>query len=166
MQRIVDRVTMLRDGHYIDTCDFAGTTMPKIISMMVGGDIKEKFPRVDCERGGKVLEVKNLNAGDMVKDISLELYEGEIVGVAGLMGAGRTEMTRALFGVECKQSGEILLCGEPQRRNGRGLRQKRGDSAAHQRRKPALRDGAEPVRNGLRRNEVGGAGFERRHART
>lgn len=113
LQHIVDRVTVLRDGHYIDTRDFAGTTMPEIISMMVGRDIKEKFPRVDCERGAKIFEVKNLNAGHMVKDINLELYEGEIVGVAGLMGAGRTEMTRTLFGVDPKQSGEILLCGEP-----------------------------------------------------
>jgi len=112
LQHIVDRVTVLRDGHYISTCCFADLTLPEIISMMVGRDIKEKFPRVECERGRKIFEVNNLNAGRLVRNINLELYEGEIVGIAGLMGAGRTEMTRAIFGVEAKQSGEIILDGK------------------------------------------------------
>ena len=78
---------------------------------MVGREIKEKFPRVQCKRGKKIFEVRGLNAGKMVRDVDIELYEGEIVGVAGLMGAGRTETTRAIFGVDQKESGEIILDG-------------------------------------------------------
>ena len=65
-----------------------------------------------CEKGKKIFEVKNLNAGRMVRDINFSLYEGEIVGFAGLMGAGRTETTRAIFGVDPKESGQIILNGQ------------------------------------------------------
>ncbi|WP_010259512.1 sugar ABC transporter ATP-binding protein [Treponema primitia] len=112
LQHIVDRVTVLRDGTYVITADFKETTQPQLISHMVGRDIKEKFPRVECPVGKTVLEVKNLNAGRLVRDISFELHEGEIVGIAGLMGAGRTETTRALYGIDPKQSGEIILDGK------------------------------------------------------
>lgn len=111
LQHIVDRVTIMRDGHYITSMDFKDATMDEIIAHMVGREIKEKFPRVECEKGKKVFEVKNINAGRMVRDVSFELYEGEIVGFAGLMGAGRTETTRAIFGVDQKQSGELILDG-------------------------------------------------------
>lgn len=111
LQHIVDRVTIMRDGQYITTMNFADTTIDQIITYMVGREIKEKFPRVTCEKGKKVFEVKNLNAGRMVRNISFSLYEGEIVGFAGLMGAGRTETTRAIFGIDPKQSGQIFLDG-------------------------------------------------------
>ena len=111
LQHIVDRVTIMRDGHYITEGNFADMDMSYIIANMVGREIKEKFPRVHCEKGKKVLEVKNLNAGRMVRDVSFSSYEGEILGFAGLMGAGRTETTRALFGVDPKESGEIWLDG-------------------------------------------------------
>ncbi|MDE6212255.1 MAG: sugar ABC transporter ATP-binding protein, partial [Lachnospiraceae bacterium] len=109
LQHIVDRVTIMRDGQYITSMDFSAVTMEQIISFMVGREIKEKFPRVECEKGKKVFEVKNLNAGKMVRDINFSVYEGEIVGFAGLMGAGRTETTRAIFGVDPKESGEIFV---------------------------------------------------------
>lgn len=112
LQHIVDRVTIMRDGKYILTNDFKAMTMSEIIANMVGREIKEKFPRISCNKGKKILEVKNLNAGRMVRDINFELYEGEIVGFAGLMGAGRTETTRAIFGVDPKDSGEIILDGK------------------------------------------------------
>ncbi|MEG2731997.1 MAG: sugar ABC transporter ATP-binding protein [Clostridium sp.] len=112
LKHIVDRVTVMRDGRYICTMDFDQSRMDTIISNMVGREIKEKFPRVTCEVGKKILEVKNLNAGHMVRDINLELHEGEIVGIAGLMGAGRTETTRAIFGVDPKESGEIWVDGK------------------------------------------------------
>ena len=112
LNHIVDRVTIMRDGHFVKRVEFKDTTLDEIIADMVGREIKEKFPRVSCEKGKKILEVRNLNAGSMVRDINLSLYEGEIVGLAGLMGAGRTETTRAIFGVDAKQSGEILLEGE------------------------------------------------------
>lgn len=112
LQHIVDRVTIMRDGQYITTMNFADTNLDEIIANMVGREIKEKFPRVSCEKGKKILEVKHLNAGRMVRDVSFELFEGEIVGFAGLMGAGRTETTRAIFGVDPKESGEIILDGK------------------------------------------------------
>ena len=111
LQHIVDRVAIMRDGQYITSFDFQDTNLDEIIAYMVGREIKEKFPRVSCEKGKKVFEVKNLNAGRMVRDVSFSLYEGEIVGFAGLMGAGRTETTRAIFGVDAKESGQILLDG-------------------------------------------------------
>ena len=111
LQHIVDRVTIMRDGRFITSGNFTDFTMDEIIANMVGREIKEKFPRVQTPRGKKIFEVKHLNAGRMVQDISFELYEGEIVGIAGLMGAGRTETTRAIFGVDKKDSGEILLDG-------------------------------------------------------
>jgi ribose transport system ATP-binding protein len=111
LQNIVDRVIIMRDGRYITSMDFKDTTMSEIISYMVGREIKEKFPRVTCERGKKIFEVKSLNAGKMVRNVNLELYEGEIVGIAGLMGAGRTETTRAIFGADPKESGQIFVDG-------------------------------------------------------
>jgi ribose transport system ATP-binding protein len=101
----------MRDGQYVDSGDFSNMTMGEIISKMVGREIKEKFPRVSTKRGKKIFEVRNLNAGRMVRDVSFDLHEGEIVGIAGLMGAGRTETTRAIFGVDAKTSGEIKIDG-------------------------------------------------------
>ena len=112
LQHIVDRVTIMRDGQYITSMNFKDATMDEIIANMVGREIKEKFPRVECEKGKLVLEVKNLNAGRLVRNVEFSLYEGEIVGFAGLMGAGRTETTRAMFGVDPKESGVIVLDGK------------------------------------------------------
>ena len=112
LKAIVDRVTIMRDGQYITDGNFADMTMEQIIANMVGREIKEQFPRVSCPKGKKIFEVRNLNAGRLVRDINFSLYEGEIVGFAGLMGAGRTETTRAIFGVDPKTGGEIFLDGK------------------------------------------------------
>lgn len=112
LQHIVDRVTIMRDGKYITSMNFEETTMTEIISNMVGREIKEKFPRVTCKRGKKILEIKNLRSGKSVRNVNFDLYEGEIVGIAGLVGAGRTETTRAIFGMDPKESGEIILDGK------------------------------------------------------
>lgn len=117
LQHITDRVTIMRDGQYITDGIFSDMTMDEIIANMVGREIKEKFPRVECMKGKKIFEVKNLNAGKLVRDINFSLYEGEIVGFAGLMGAGRTETTRAIFGVDSKESGQIFLDGKEVRIN-------------------------------------------------
>jgi ribose transport system ATP-binding protein len=113
LSRIVDRVTILRDGQYIKTLNFADTSLEEIISYMVGRNLNEKFPRITVPRGGKVLEVKNLSSphGVGVKDVSFELYQGEIVAFAGLMGAGRTETARAVSGADRFSAGEIFLGG-------------------------------------------------------
>lgn len=112
LAHIVDRITIMRDGHYITDGNFTDFTMDEIIANMVGREIKEKFPRVECKKGKKIFEVKNLNAGHLVRNINFSLYEGEIVGFAGLMGAGRTETTRAIFGIDPKKSGELYLDGK------------------------------------------------------
>ncbi len=91
---------------------FKDTNLQEIISYMVGRDIKEKYPRVECPVGEKILEVKNLNAGHLVRDISLEARSGEIVGIAGLVGAGRTETLRAIFGAAPKESGQVFIDGK------------------------------------------------------
>lgn len=112
LTHVADRVTILRDGEFIMEGEFKDYTMDQLISKMVGRTITEKFPRVHCEKGKKFFEVKNLNAGHMVRNVNLSLYEGEIVGIAGLMGAGRTETTRAIFGADPKDSGEVILDGK------------------------------------------------------
>jgi ribose transport system ATP-binding protein len=115
LSRIVDRVTILRDGKYIKTMNFAETNLPEIISYMVGRTLTEKFPHVEVGRGKKVLEVKNLSSphGVGVKNVSFDLYRGEILAFAGLMGAGRTETVRAVSGADKISDGEILLDGKP-----------------------------------------------------
>lgn len=110
LEKITDRVSIFRDGRYITTKPFKETSINEIISFMVGREIKDKFPSVSCQRGDKILQVKNLSSG-IVKDVSFDLYKGEIVGIAGLMGAGRTELVRAIFGAEAIESGEIILHG-------------------------------------------------------
>ncbi len=111
LQHIVDSVTIMRDGQYITAMNFADVTLDEIIAHMVGREIKEKFPRTDANKAKKVFEVKHLCAGNLVRDVSFSLYEGEIVGFAGLMGAGRTETTRAIFGVDPIESGSMYLNG-------------------------------------------------------
>jgi ribose transport system ATP-binding protein len=115
LSSIVDRVTILRDGHHITTMNFADTSLPEIIGYMVGRNITNKFPRVDASKGEKVLEVRKVSSpkGVGVKDISFSLYKGEIVGVAGLVGAGRTEMVRAITGADKMTTGEVFLEGRP-----------------------------------------------------
>jgi len=114
LSRIVDRVTILRDGRYVQTLNFADTNLPEIISLMVGRTLTEKFPRIVTERGEKVLEVKNLSSpyGVGVKNVSFELYKGEILAFAGLMGAGRTETVRAISGADKMSGGEVYLNGK------------------------------------------------------
>ena len=117
LSRIVDRCTILRDGAYVKTLNFAETSLPEIIRLMVGRTLTEKFPRIETERGGKILEVKNLSSpsGVGVKNVSFNLYSGEILAFAGLMGAGRTELVRAISGADRMSQGEILLEGKPVR---------------------------------------------------
>lgn len=112
LSHITDRVTIMRDGHYITSGNFNDFTMDEIIANMVGREIKEKYPHVDCAVGETVFEVKNLNAGRLVRDISFSVRKGELVGIAGLMGAGRTETTRAIFGADQKESGKIFVEGK------------------------------------------------------
>ena len=113
LHHIVDDVTIMRDGKYITEGKFEDFTMEQIIANMVGREITNQFPRDDVPKGKKILEVRHLKAGRMVRDISFDVYEGEVLGFSGLVGAGRTETMRAIFGADPKEDGEILLDGKP-----------------------------------------------------
>ena len=112
--RITDRVTVMRDGEYVGTVNTKDTTKDEIIAMMVGRTIYEdpKAASAVSEDAPIVLEVEHLNAGSSVKDVSFVLRKGEILGFSGLMGAGRTEVARLLFGADKKDSGTIKINGK------------------------------------------------------
>jgi ribose transport system ATP-binding protein len=110
---ITDRVTVMRDGEYVGTLVTKDSTKDDIINMMVGRTIYEdpKEKSNVPKDAPIVLKVENLNAGKMVKNVSFELRKGEILGFSGLMGAGRTETARALFGADIKDSGDVYING-------------------------------------------------------
>ena len=112
--RISDRVTVMRDGEYVGTVNTAEVTKDDIVKMMVGRVIMgEQKAASTCPADAPViLEVKHLNAGREVRDVSFHLRQGEILGLAGLMGAGRTEVVRALYGADPRQTGEIFVKGK------------------------------------------------------
>jgi ABC-type sugar transport system ATPase subunit len=110
---LADRVTVLRDGAYVGTREISEVSEGDLVSMMVGRAIDHLFPKVDVPRGGVVLEVKNLSYRDVVKDISFDLHAGEILGIAGLVGSGRTELALTIFGITPATAGEIRLDGKP-----------------------------------------------------
>ncbi len=111
---ITDRVTVMRDGEYVGTLISDDCTKEDIINMMVGRVIYEEPKQKSnvSEDALVALEVRNLNAGKMVRDVSFQLHRGEILGFAGLMGAGRTETARAIFGADRVDSGDIYIRGE------------------------------------------------------
>ncbi len=112
LRLISDRVTVMRDGKYIDTVKTQDATIDQIISMMVGRTIFEATPEVPEHPSEEVvLEVKHLNRGNVIKDVSFQLKKGEILGFSGLVGAGRTEVARAVFGADPVDSGEIYVQG-------------------------------------------------------
>jgi ribose transport system ATP-binding protein len=112
IKRICNRITIMRDGHYINTVDAQDVSIDQIISMMVGRTIYESAPEVpDRPNQETVLAVKGLNRAGVLKDINFTLKKGEILGFAGLMGAGRTEVARAVFGADRIDTGEIYVQG-------------------------------------------------------
>jgi ABC-type sugar transport system ATPase subunit len=110
---LADRVTVLRDGTYIGTHAVAEVTEGMLVSMMVGRPIDQLFPKSDVPIGQPVLELRNVSYRDEVENISLTLRAGEIVGIAGLVGSGRTELALTIFGITPASSGEILIDGKP-----------------------------------------------------
>lgn len=109
---IADRVTVLRDGALVATKNVADTDREDIIRMMVGRELKDKIPKVAAEQGEVALELKNVNRAGVLRDISLQVRCGEILGIAGLVGAGRSEVARAIFGADPIDSGQILVNGK------------------------------------------------------
>jgi len=112
---IADRVTVLRDGAYVDTRSMDGVTQDELIRMMVGRTVTDLFPKQEVEAGEVVLRVKNLTRRGAFEDVSFDLHKGEILGMAGLIGAGRTEVSQALFGVTPAHAGTIEIEGQPLR---------------------------------------------------
>ncbi len=114
IKMISDEITILRDGKWISTNDVSKISTEQIISMMVGRDLTERFPKKDNTTKEMILEVKNLTALNQpsIQNVSFELYKGEILGIAGLVGSKRTEIVETIFGMRPKENGEIILHGK------------------------------------------------------
>lgn len=107
-----NKITVMRDGKSVALLDTSKTNENEVVSLMVGRDIGDFYPEINNRPGEIILELKNFTSKDCFKDININLRKGEILGLSGLMGAGRTEIMRAFFGLDPKESGEIILNGE------------------------------------------------------
>jgi ribose transport system ATP-binding protein len=110
---ISDRITVLRDGRHITTEPTNAMNMERLIQTMVGRDLSDQFPKEQVPHGAEVLRVENLTQAKRFRNISFSLHAGEVLGIAGLVGAGRTELVRALFGADPIDSGYIFIDGQP-----------------------------------------------------
>jgi ribose transport system ATP-binding protein len=108
---IGDRVTVLRDGKYVGTRDVSSISKPELIRMMVDRPVGEYFPKQTADRGDEILRVEGVGIRGVLKDISFSVYRGEVLGIAGLMGSGRTTLARTLFGLEKPDTGKIYVKG-------------------------------------------------------
>jgi ribose transport system ATP-binding protein len=118
--KVCDRITVLRNGKNVSTKKISETSMEEVINDIVGGNMRHSFEWVErpmAEDRKVLLEVKNLQSGKRVKDVSFSLHEGEILGIAGLMGSGRSETARAIFGIDPVEKGEIYIKGKNVRIN-------------------------------------------------
>lgn len=112
VMQISDRMTVLRDGQLIGTLERENATSDKLIKMMVGREISQVFPKLDAEIGEPMLEVSNLSRGRLVNDASFTVRKGEVLGLAGLVGSGRTELAHVLFGITPAEKGVIKVDGK------------------------------------------------------
>lgn len=110
--QICDKITVLKDGMFVKEVDAESIDKGKLVNLMVGRDVTTLFPERHAQIGDVVLEVKGLNRGNKVKNVSFSVRAGEVLGVSGLVGAGRTETMRAIFGADKKESGEIIFMGQ------------------------------------------------------
>lgn len=110
--RIADEVTVLKDGELVDTRPIDQLDRSTLVELMVGRPLDEIFPRTDHEQGELVMVAEDVSTDTILQGASLELYEGEILGIAGMVGSGRTELARALFGADPLTSGSITLAGD------------------------------------------------------
>ena len=116
-QRVCQRYTVLRDGKTAGTGSMAGTSLGSIIHLMVGREMTEIYPRIPHQLGEPVLEARRLAGHKKPSQVSFTLRAGEILGLAGLVGAGRTETVRAIFGLDQLRDGEVLVAGQPSSRS-------------------------------------------------
>ena len=112
IEQFADRITVLRDGKHVATRPIDQVTRDQMIELMVGRSLENEFPKVGSQAGDVLLTVKDLSRPPAVQNISFSLHRGEILGFAGLVGAGRTETVRMLFGADAKESGEVWLDGD------------------------------------------------------
>jgi len=112
IEEICDRVTVLRDGQYIDTVEVKDTSREKLVSLMVGRELDNHYTREYHGSNQRLFEVQNLSDDTLLKDISFHINEGEIIGFAGLIGAGRSELMETIFGLREFNQGKILMNGE------------------------------------------------------
>ncbi|HQS06390.1 MAG TPA: sugar ABC transporter ATP-binding protein, partial [Daejeonella sp.] len=110
--QIADRITVLRDGKFIATKPAAELDKSNLISLMVGRELEELFYANSITQPEVILKVKNLNKKGKFSDINFDVHAGEVLGIAGLMGAGRTEIAKAIYGLDSFDSGEIMLKGK------------------------------------------------------
>lgn len=110
--QISDKITVLRNGQYVSTNTTSELTTNQLVEMMLGKEFANSYPKKDVEIGEIVYEVKNLEDNTFLKDISFNVRKGEIVGISGLVGAGKTELCKALFGVSKVTNGEVLIRGK------------------------------------------------------
>ncbi|MEW5826095.1 MAG: sugar ABC transporter ATP-binding protein [Candidatus Bipolaricaulota bacterium] len=113
--RIADRVTVMRDGRRVETLEAADAPTPRLVQLMVGHEVEKTARRPSCETGGPVLAVEGLHRKGVFEDVSFHICQGEIVGLAGVMGSGRTEVARAIFGADRLDSGQVHVSGKPVR---------------------------------------------------
>lgn len=109
---IGDRVTVMRDGHTVGTRDVEDTSVGELIQMMVGRTIAAQIPKNEVALGDPILEVEELARDGVLEPVTFDIHSGEILGVAGLMGSGRTELARVIFGADCADGGCVRVCGK------------------------------------------------------
>jgi ABC-type sugar transport system ATPase subunit len=109
--RVGHRVTVLRDGRYVTTCDMASVSPADLVRLMTNREVSDHFPRREVQRGGELLRVEGLSRRDVIHDVSFTLHRGEVLGLAGLAGAGRTELARCLAGADRAHAGRVVLKG-------------------------------------------------------
>jgi ribose transport system ATP-binding protein len=126
LSRIGDRVTVLRDGRRVATRDLARVSVAELVRLMVDREVAEQFPARTRRRGAEVLRVEGLRCGTRLRDVSFVLHEGEILGVAGLLGAGRTELARAIMGADPASGGRLFVRGHQVRPRSPGDMVRRG----------------------------------------
>jgi len=109
---VCDRVTVMRDGKKVKTLPINEVDEDKLIRLMVGRDLKDQFPKVKSSIGEEALRIENYTSDNVFKDVSFKVNKGEILGLSGLVGAGRTEVARAIFGIDRKELGKTYISGE------------------------------------------------------
>ena len=112
VKRLASRLTVLRDGSVVGTREVATVTPEEVVSLMVGRDVKDLYPRTPHQPGEKLLEIRGLSGRTKPQALDLDLHRGEVVGIAGLVGSGRTEFLRALFSLDAVKSGTIVVGGK------------------------------------------------------